>query len=85
MKCLFKKKKKENQLLNLLETLHIQEGRGKRRELSKVREEDFSGGPVLKIPGFHCRGAWVQSLFRELRSHMPSSAAKKKKESEEYL
>ena len=50
-----------------------------------MREEDFSGGPVLKIPGFHCRGAWVQSLFRELRSHMPSSAAKKKKESEEYL
>ena len=40
---------------------------------------DFPGGPVVKIPPFHCRGQWVQSLVRELRSGMPRCMAKKKK------
>ena len=29
---------------------------------------DFPGGPAVKTPGFHCKGAWVQSLVREIRS-----------------
>ena len=42
---------------------------------------DFPGSPVVKTPHFHCtlQGAQVLSLVRELRSHMPCSAAKKKK------
>ena len=31
----------------------------------KVCDQDFPGGPVVKIPSFHCRG-WVQSLVREV-------------------
>ena len=34
-------------------------------------KSDFPGGPVMKTPCFHCRGAWVQSLFEESVSHMP--------------
>ena len=36
---------------------------------------DFPGGPVVKtvLPS---QGAWVGSLFRELQSCMPQSAAK---------
>ena len=40
---------------------------------------DFPGGPVVKTPHFHCRGARVRSLVRELRSRMLHGAAKKKK------
>ena len=40
---------------------------------------EFPGSPVVRTPRFHCRGQ-VQSLVRELRSCMPRSAAKKKKE-----
>jgi len=29
-------------------------------------ERDFPGGPVAKTSRFHCRGASVQSLAREL-------------------
>ena len=41
---------------------------------------DFPGSPVVKIPCFQCRGAQVQSLVQELRSHMLCDTAKKKKE-----
>ena len=34
---------------------------------------DFPGSPVVKTA---CRGLGVQSLVRELRSHMPHGAAK---------
>ena len=37
---------------------------------------DFPGSPVVKTT---CRGLGVQSLVRELRSHMPHGAAKKKR------
>ena len=42
---------------------------------------DFPGGPVAKAPHSQCRGTQVQSLVRELRSHMPCSQKyiKKKK------
>ena len=40
---------------------------------------DFPGGPVVEIPRFQCRGAWVQSLVKELRSHMLRGMIKKKK------
>ena len=40
---------------------------------------DFPGGPVVKTLRFHCRGAWVPPLVRELRSRMQQGAAKKKK------
>ena len=38
-------------------------------------ESEFSGGPVVKIPCFP-KGAQVQSLVRELRSHMLHCEAK---------
>ena len=40
---------------------------------------DYSGGPVVKTPRFHCRGAQVGSMVRELRSSMLCDTAKKKK------
>ena len=40
---------------------------------------EFSGCPVVRIWPSYCQGPQVQSLVRELRSHKPSSAAKKKK------
>ena len=33
----------------------------------------------LRFHGPHAGGTWVQSLVRELRSHMPCGTAKKKK------
>jgi len=45
--------------------------------MMKIR--DFPGGPVAKNLHFHCRGAQVQSLVRELRSHIPHVLPKKKK------
>ena len=36
------------------------------------------GGPVIKTPYFQCRRQRVQSLVRELRSHMPYGVIKKK-------
>ena len=39
---------------------------------------NFPGGPVVKTV-LPMQGAWVQSLVRELRSHMLHSTAKKKK------
>ena len=43
------------------------------------RNEEFHGGPVVRNPHFHCKRAQVCSLVRELRSHIPCSAAKKKR------
>ena len=60
------------------------QGRVKRRcrrvESVSVRGQgDSPGGPVVRALCFHCR-AQVQSLARELRSHKPHGAAKKRKE-----
>lgn len=43
-----------------------------------VRGRDFPGSPVVKT-ALPLRGAQVQSLVVELRSHMPQSAAPKLK------
>ena len=45
----------------------------------KRAETEFSGGLVVRIPGFHCV-AWVQALVRELRSHKQLGLVKKQKE-----
>ena len=39
---------------------------------------EFSSCPVVRIWPSYCQGPQVQSLVKELRSHKPSSAAKKK-------
>ena len=39
---------------------------------------DLPGGPVVKT-ALPVQGVWVQSLAGELKSHIPHSAAKKKK------
>ena len=49
------------------------------KRLSLVNTGDFLGDAVGKTPCCHCKGAWVQSLVRKLRSHMLCVAAKKKK------
>ena len=41
-------------------------------------KSDFPGGPVMKTPCFHCRGAWVQSLYGESGSHMPGVTTSQK-------
>ena len=51
--------------------------------LKKNRNREFSGGLVVRIPGFHCV-AWVQALVRELRSHRQLGLVKKKKERKYY-
>ena len=38
---------------------------------------DFPGGPVVKTPCFHYKGAWVRVLVRELKSSMPHNGAKR--------
>ena len=38
---------------------------------ARAKTGDFPGGPVDEAPCSQCRGAWVQSLIRDLRSHMP--------------
>ena len=48
-------------------------------ELKKNLHQDFPGGPVVKTARFHCSGAQLQCLVRELRFHMPRGTAKKKK------
>ena len=50
---------------------------------SKGEQREFPGGPVVRTPSFHCRGARVQSLVREPRSRMPHGVAKKKKKNGE--
>ena len=37
------------------------------------------GGPAVRTPHFQGQEAWVPSLVRELRSHMPHCAAKTKR------
>ena len=44
--------------------------------LKSLYNRDFPGGPGIKTPWSSCRGAWVWSLVRELRSHMPHGAVK---------
>ena len=44
----------------------------------KKKEMDFPGCPVVKTVYFQCRGAQVQSLVRELRSHMVQCSGGKK-------
>ena len=34
---------------------------------------------MVKTLSCHCKGAWVLSLIRKLRSHMPCGVTKKKK------
>ena len=46
---------------------------------------EFPGGPVVRTPCFHCRGARVQTLVRELRFHKPHGTAKKKKKNYKYM
>ena len=38
----------------------------------------FPQDPVVETPGFHCKGAQVQSLVRELGFHMPLGVWPKK-------
>ena len=40
------------------------------------KHQEFPGSPVLRTARFHCQGARVWSLVRELRSHNPCSTAK---------
>ena len=49
------------------------------RSLFKVTLLDFPGGPVVKTPRFHGKGAQVRPLVGKLRSRMPRSAARKTK------
>ena len=37
----------------------------------KPKTWDFPGGPVVKTLHFPMQDVWVQSLVRELRSHIP--------------
>ena len=45
----------------------------------KLTTRDFPGGPVVRNSGFQFGGARVCSMIRDLRSCIPSNAAKKKK------
>ena len=47
----------------------------------KVPCWEFPGGPVVKIPGFHCQGPQTQPLVGELRYYKPYSMVKKLKKS----
>ena len=48
--------------------------------IKNTNNPGLPGGPVVKTLCFHHRGqARVQSLVRELRSHMPRGGEKKKK------
>ena len=38
---------------------------------------EFPGDPVVRTPCFHRQRTWVQSLVRELRSHILQGRAKK--------
>ena len=49
-----------------------------KRVFVTLRPRDFPGGPMVDsvLP---LQGAWVQSLVRELRSHIPCDTAKNNK------
>lgn len=51
----------------------------KKRKNKKGGKSDFFGGPAVKTV-LLMQGAQVQSLVRELRSHIAHAVAKKKKE-----
>ena len=44
--------------------------------LFKIIHWDFPGSPVVETLLFHCKGAWVQILGGDLRSHMLQGAVK---------
>ena len=48
-------------------------------KIEKSTGRDFPAGAVVKTPYSHCR-AWVWSLVRKVRSHMPHNVAKKERE-----
>ena len=56
----------------------VQVRKPKSRSQNHIVLGDFRGGPVVKTLRFHRKGAQVQSLVRELRSHMLRGVAKKK-------
>ena len=45
--------------------------------LKRVSPGEFSGGPVVRPPGLPLQGSRVQSLVRELRSHISCGMVKK--------
>ena len=49
--------------------------------ITKRKNWDFPGGPVVRTPRFHCSER-VQSPVRELRSCVPLGTAKKQKQNE---
>ena len=51
--------------------------------LKQGRFGDFSSSPMGRTPHFHCCGPGVQSLVRELRSHMPCGTTKLKKKNKQ--
>ena len=38
----------------------------------RYKSRDFPGGPEAKTPHSQCRGAWVQSLVKELDPSCPN-------------
>ena len=56
----------------------------KNSQNSKIRK-GLSWCPVVRTLYFQCRGVWVQSLVRELRSLMPQSVAKKIKRNKLWI
>ena len=50
----------------------------------KEKKKTLSCWSSGKTLSFHCRGTWVQSLIRELRSHMPACCGPKKKKKKIY-
>jgi len=47
------------------------------RHFIKREERNFPGSPGIRTPCFPLQGVQVQSLARELRSHMPCDKAKR--------
>ena len=47
-----------------------------------MHDRDFPGSPMVQSLCCQCRGAWVQSPVKELRSHMSRGGAKNKKTDE---
>ena len=60
----------------LLEAPTAYQGLAKSQTLRSQLSQDIPGGSVVKIL-LLLQGVWVQSLVRELRSHMPHGEAKK--------
>lgn len=45
------------------------------KEKFKISKEGLPGGPVVKTLALSMQGAWVASLIRKLRPHMPCGMA----------